>query len=206
MWRAWRPLLHRWRRSRLTDPRFAFLFTPPPDDDLIAIDCETSSLNVAEAQLLAVAAVRVRGNRIVASECFYELVRPEGYMPADSVTIHQLRPVDVVAARPATEVLVELLDFIGSRPLLGYYLEYDLAILNKYLAPLMGCRLPNRQIEVSALYYDRYFSIHQPEQDLRLRSMLQRLKLPELPAHNPLNDAMSAAMIYLQLQQGAKSL
>ena len=42
----------------------------------------------------------------------------------------------------------------GGRPLVGYYLEFDMGMLNKYVRPLIGAPLPNRRIEVSSLYYD----------------------------------------------------
>ena len=47
-----------------------------------------------------------------------------------------------------------LLDFIGSRPLVGYYLEFDVAMINREIWPMLGVRLPQPKIEVSAMYYD----------------------------------------------------
>ena len=71
------------------------------------------------------------------------------------------------------EVLPELLRFIGSRPLVGFYLEFDVAMLNKHVRRLLGIELPNEQIEVSGIYYRAQirrraaghagrFALHQP--------------------------------------------
>ena len=65
-----------------------------------------------------------------------------------------------------------LLDFIGSRPLVGYYLEFDVAMLNREIWPLLGVRLPQPKIEVSAMYYDyknRQLPAHQRDGTIDLR-------------------------------------
>jgi DNA polymerase-3 subunit epsilon len=95
-----------------------------------------------------------------------------------------------------------LATFIGARTLVGYYLEFDVAVLNHYLRPLAGVGLPNRQIELSGRYYD--YRIRQyPDSsiDLRLATLQAELGVPALPRHDALNDALSAAMLYLALRQ-----
>ena len=53
------------------------------------------------------------------------------------------------------DVLPELLRFIGSRPLIGYWIDFDVRMLDKYLIETLNIHLPNRRIDVSKLYYDR---------------------------------------------------
>ena len=187
----------------MTDPAFAFLLDYPPDDDWVSVDCETSSLNVKEAELLSIGAVKIRGNRILASERFYVLVKPEKPIDDRSIPIHLLRPEDLKDALPPREALTRLLEFTGARPLVGYYLEYDVAIINKYLKPWIGITLPNRQIEISGLYYDRQSGFHDTEVDLRFDTILKTLDLPVLPKHDAFNDAVMAAMALLRMQDRA---
>ncbi len=52
------------------------------------------------------------------------------------------------------KVIDEFLKFIGNRKLVGYFLEFDIAMINKYLKPKLGIKLPNRAYEVSAIYHD----------------------------------------------------
>ncbi|MGL6069709.1 exonuclease domain-containing protein, partial [Craterilacuibacter sp.] len=133
---------------------------------------------------------------------FYLLVRPEKRPDAGNVSIHGLRPRDVDAGISPQEAVYQLLDFIGGRPLVGYYLEYDVAILNKYVKGLIGCTLPNRQIEISGRYYDYKLRQHPDSHiDLKLQTIVDALKIPALPRHDALNDAITAAMLYLALQQ-----
>lgn len=185
--------------SALRQPDYRFLFAPPPAQEWISLDCETSSLDPKTAEILSIAAVPVRANRICRAEALHLTLRPEHDITPDSIVIHQLRQQDVADGLSVDDALPRLLRFIGSRPLLGYYLEFDLAVLNRQIRPRLGICLPNRAIEVSGLYYDRKVSAYRPEVDLRLSSILQDLDLPDLPRHDPVNDAILAAMIFLKL-------
>jgi len=80
-----------WSQRKLTDPKYAHLFEEHPDE-LVSFDCETTSLNVKEAEIISIGAVKIRGNKVLTSDSFYVLVKPEGVMQAANVTIHGLRP------------------------------------------------------------------------------------------------------------------
>lgn len=189
-----------YQRGRLRDHRFLPLFEHPPAAEWISIDCETSSLDPQQAEILSIAAIPVCGTRILLSRALHLTVHPEHAIEAASIPIHQLRQQDVADGLPVQEALATLLDFIGPRPLLGYYLEFDLAVLNRQIRPWLGISLPNPAVEVSGLYYDRKVTAYRPEVDLRLDTILADLDLPALPRHDPLNDALLAALIFLKLK------
>src|SRR5262249_45559447 len=116
--------------------------------------------------------------------------------------VHRLRERDVADGKPMDDVLPELLRFIGSRPLVGYYLEFDVAMLNKHVRRLLGIELPNRRIEISGIFYERKYGDAPPgtEIDLRFMSILADLKLPALDQHDAHSDALMTAAMYLTLQ------
>jgi len=94
------------------------------------------------------------------------------------------------------------LRFIGSKALIGYYLEFDVAMINRYIQPWLGITLPNKQIEVSALYFDKKINlIPQGNIDLRFDTIIRNLNVPNMGQHNAVNDAIMTAMIYLKLKQ-----
>ena len=189
-----------WSQRKLSDPKYASLFEEHPDE-LVSFDCETTSLNVKEAEIISIGAVKIRGNKVLTSDSFYVLVKPEGMMQASNVKVHGLRPKDVSDGIPIKDAIYQLLDFIGGRPLVGYYLEYDVALVNKYLKPLLGITLPQKQIEVSALYYDQEIKkVQDGYVDLRMATIIEKLKFPDLPRHDALNDAINVALMYLALQ------
>ena len=188
-----------WAQRKLSDPQYAHLFDEHPDE-FVSFDCETTSLNVKEAEILSIGAVKIRGNKVLTSDAFYVVVKPEGIMQASNVTVHGLRPKDVSGGIPVQDAVRQLLDYIGGRPLVGYYIEYDVALVNKFLKPMMGIKLPNRAIEVSGIYYDQELK-NNPDGyvDLRMASIIAKLKFPDLPRHDALNDSINVALMYLAL-------
>lgn len=197
-----------WQRYHLARPEFAFLLEPPPPNEWVAIDCETTGLNRRTDEIIAVGAVRIVGQRILTSQRLELLVRPDKEVPADSVRIHRLRSRDVAQGLPLDEAMRQLLHFIGSRPLVGYYLEFDVAMLNRAVWPLLGMGLPQQRLEVSAMYYEYKFKQLPPYQqfdnahiDLRFATLMDDLALPQREAHDSLNDAVMAAMAFVKLRQ-----
>lgn len=202
----WAALKRQWLLYHLGDPRFRFMWDTPPPGEWVALDCETTGLNVRTDEIIAIGAVRIQGNRIMTSERLELLVRPEKQVSSASVRVHRLREQDVAQGMPPDEALWRLMQFIGSRPLVGYYLEFDVAMLNRVLFPMLGMGLPQPQIEVSALYYDykfRQLPAHQQDRsiDLRFATLMQDLDLPQREAHDALNDAVMAALAFVKLRQ-----
>ena len=205
----WMEALRRWwLMYHLGLPEFRFMFEPPPPGEWVALDCETTGLNVRTDEIISVGAVRIVGNTVMASERLELLVRPEKGISAESVRVHGLRERDVADGLPADEAMKRLMRFIGSRPLVGYYLEFDVAMLNRAIWPLLGQGLPQPAIEVSALYYDYKFRQLPPYQqqanphiDLRFATLMADLGLPTRHAHDALNDAVMAALAFIKLRQ-----
>jgi DNA polymerase-3 subunit epsilon len=171
----------------------------------VALDCETTGLDVRTDEIVSIGAVRIEGDRIVTSERLELLVRPERAVSANSVRIHRLRTQDLAEGLPLSVAVEQLLTFIGSRPLVGYYLEFDVAMLNRAVRPLLGIGLPQPCIEVSALYYDYKFQQLPPYQqhdnadiDLRLATLMKDLDLPQREDHDALNDAVMAALAFIK--------
>jgi len=193
-------LKRRLSRHLLRDPEYAFLFEPPPDE-AVSIDCETTGLNVRKDDIVTVAAIKIRGNRILTSETFEAAVKPEAALSPDAIKVHKLREQDIAGGRPMAEVLPELLRFIGSRPLVGFYLEFDVAMLNKHVRRMIGIDLPNPQIEVSGVYYDLKYRGAQPGTriDLSFVGLMKDLDLPILTQHDAAADALMTAMMHVTL-------
>ena len=188
--------------ARLKDPAYRFLFEPGAADEAVSLDCETTGLNLRKDEIVTVAAVKIKGARILCSERFEASVRPLVKMNPEAIKIHGLRERDVATGRAMAEILPALLRFIGGRRLVGYYLEFDLAMLNRYTRRWLGIALPNPPIEVSKLYYERKYSDAPPgtQVDLSFAAILRDLELPMLEQHDAYADALMTAMIYVTLR------
>ncbi len=204
------PTLRQWRRGwsmrGLNDARFAFMYDAPPHDEWVAVDCETTGLDRRRDRIISIGAVRIHRHRLLTSQRLELLVRPERALDAASVRVHLLRERDVAHGLEPAEAVRRLLHFIGSRPLVGYYLEFDVAMLNREVRPLLGVPLPQPKIEVSAMYYD-FKNRQLPAQlrggsiDLRFATMMGELGLPPRPAHDALNDAVMAGLAFVKLRR-----
>ena len=194
-----------WMLYHLADEHFAFMYDDPPAEEWVALDCETTGLDVRQDQIVSIGAVRIVGNRLLTSERLELLVRPERSVKVASIRVHRLRERDVAQGLDPQHAMRTLLDFIGSRPLVGYYLEFDVAMLNREIWPMLGVRLPQPKIEVSAMYYDfkrRQLPAHALDQaiDLRFATIMSDLGLPLREAHDALNDAVMAGLAFVKLR------
>lgn len=200
-------LRREWRLRHLSDARYGFLFDPAPENEWVSLACATTGYDQQSDRVLSLCALRVCGNRVVSSDRLELLLRPDGPVPADALRRHRLREQDLAQGLPATKAAEALLHFVGSRPLLGYYLEFDIALLEPVVKPLIGIGLPQEAVEVSALYYDWRLRQLPPYQqdgvhiDLRYASMLQALGLPERESPDPLDRAVLTALAFIKLRE-----
>lgn len=192
-------------RVALRDRQYRFLFRDQETDEAVSLDCETTGFDPWVDEIVSIAAIPIRGPRILTSEAYRALIRPTAAMNARSIRVHQLREKDVQGGRQMREVLPELLHFIGHRPLVGYWIDFDVRMLDKYLIDWLNIHLPNRRFDVSALYYDRKYGNAPPgtRVDLSLAAIRRDLDLPLLPQHDAFNDALSAAQMYVVLKDMA---
>jgi len=186
--------------AKLKNRDFQFLFDESNDDEYIVFDTETTGLNPKEDEILSIGAVKIKGNRILTSQTFEVYIKNSKEISSKSIEIHGIRPCDLQNATDVESAIKEFLNYIGSRPLIGYYLEFDVAMINKYIKPILGITLPNKMIEVSEIYFEKEITlIPQGNIDLRFDTILKNYDIPNMGVHNAVNDAIMTAMIYLKL-------
>ena len=191
-------------KRNLKDERYVYLFDNPIDDEYICFDCETTGLNPQIDDIISIGAVLIKNNTIVSSKKFVKFVKPKTKLQAEAIKVHHIRECDLENAEEIDNVIEEFLEFIGNRKLVGYFLEFDMAMINKYLKPKLGITLPNDAIEVSAIYHDfKIEAIPQSHIDLRFDTILRELQIPSLGKHDAYNDAIMTAMIFLKLKNQA---
>lgn len=188
-----------WRQR---DGEYAGLFQRPDGSACVAIDCETTGLDPATAELVSIAAVEIVGNRVLRSSALHiQLEAPES-LSAESIRIHRMRPVDLSSGDEVHEALRQLLAFVGNRPLVGWCLAFDIAMINRYLVPQFGFALPNGRVELAQLY-QRHLCRTKPDltPDMRFEAMADALQVPVAERHSALGDAVMSALMYVRLQR-----
>lgn len=188
-------------RKNLKDQNYAWLFDEYQGDEYVCFDCETTGLDPKNDEIISIGAIIIKGNKILHSKKFERFCRTNKPLDEESIKIHHIRQCDIENAKDIDGVIDEFLQFVGNRPCVGYYLQFDMAMVNRYVKPKLGITLPNKQIEVSALYYDKMIKKYpQGNIDLRFDVIMNNLDLPRLGKHDAINDAIMTSMIFLKLR------
>jgi DNA polymerase III subunit epsilon len=192
--------------KKLKNKDYLFLFDTPNDKEYICFDCETTGLNPKIDDIVSIGAVIIKNNTIISSKKFVKFVKPKTKLQADAIKIHHIRECDLKEAENIDLVIEDFLQFIGNRTLVGYFLEFDISMINKYLKPKLGITLPNKALEVSAIYYDyKIEKIPQANIDLRFNTIMRELMIPSLGKHDAYNDALMTSMIFIKLKNLQKN-
>lgn len=191
-------------RRQHREGQYAALFEPYQGDEVVALDCELTGLDPQKAELVSIAAVKVKGDQVLTSQRFDVKLQKPDSLDADSIKIHHLRGVDLHGGEVVGDALAQLLNFIQNRPILGYYIDLDIAVLNRHLRPRFGFDLPNTTIELSRLYQRKMQQVNPELQpDLHFDQMAKKLGVPLLERHTALGDAITTALMYVRLNKGA---
>ncbi|HUF25919.1 MAG TPA: UvrD-helicase domain-containing protein [Gemmatimonadaceae bacterium] len=95
--------------------------------DFTAIDVETTDRDVERAELVEIAAVRVRDGLVVAD--FHSLVRPRGRITPGALRTHGISAADVASAPSFDEVWPKVREFCGADVLVahnGYHFDFPI--------------------------------------------------------------------------------
>jgi DNA polymerase-3 subunit epsilon len=193
-------IIQYFNKKKLTEPKYEYLFDKYDGDEVVCFDCETTGLNPKIDDIISIGAVKIKGNNIDLHNKFERFVKPKNAeMVSEAIKIHHIREIDLVNAEDIDDVIEEFLDFVGNRPLVGYYLSFDIAMVNKYIKPKIGIKLPNKANEVSSIYYNKVSKYHNIDIDLKFKTIMDNLDIPLMKAHDATNDAIMTALIYIKL-------
>lgn len=190
------------KRSQKDGP-WAHLFERYDGEEVVSLDLETTSLNVDEASILSIGAVRIKGKRVKTSDRLDIVLKPPKDLTGESIKIHKIRAQDLAEGIELRDALEHVLEFVGNRPILGYYVNYDIRVLSKYLRQEFGFSLPNKAIELSHVYHDIIKWKHiGGDVDLRFDTIASKLNMPIIQRHTALGDAVTVALMYVRLKHG----
>lgn len=151
--RAAAPLLDDTLRQRL-----AHVAKPAPlgvcslrEQRWVVLDLETSGLNPNRDQVLSVGAVAIEDGAIDFSQQFERTLHRPTQKTNASVLIHGLGPSALAAGCDPAEALLDLLEFIGTSPVLAFHAPFDQRMLARALKESLGYRLQHPFLDVAEL-------------------------------------------------------
>jgi DNA polymerase-3 subunit epsilon len=167
--------------------------------DYLAIDLETTGLDLRRDLILSVGYVALTGQRIDLASARHRVVRIDRSIPEASAVIHQITDDQAAGGLELEDVLAELLTALKGRVLIAHHAVIECGFLGNACRRLWGTGLPVRVADTQVLAR-RTLERRQiafKGSDLRLHALGDRYNLPRYGAHNALSDALAAAELFL---------
>ena len=159
--------------------------------DFTAIDIETTDKDIATAEVVEIAAVRVRDGQIM--EMFNSLVKPDGPIAPAAIDTHGIRPADVAMAPTFADIWPKFAVFCGEDIVVahnGY--AFDFRILDR-MARDVGKRLDLCTYDTLPLARDLFRTSR------KLSELARVLGIDAGTSHRALDDARTLAGVFLEL-------
>jgi CBS domain-containing protein len=169
--------------------------TPLRSLTAVALDTETTSLDVHNARILEIGAITILKGRLVPELHFTSLINPHAAIPAESIAIHGITADAVESADSFAPVYRRYRDFAGPHVVLGCAVGFDLAMLrSEHERAGLAWKAP-RFIDVLELA--RLLKPDLP--NFSLETLAAWLGIAVIERHRALPDARLAAEIFLEL-------
>jgi DNA polymerase-3 subunit epsilon len=105
---------------------------------LIVLDLETTGLNPAKDQVIAIGAVAINNNGIPLGDQFDLILRRPELDIRSTVLIHGIGPEALTDGHETEDALLNLLDWMNGDPILAYHSAFDQKFLEKTLRAELG--------------------------------------------------------------------
>ena len=164
----------------------------PAFTDYVAVDLETTSRVAATAQIVDIAAVRVRNGMVV--DTYRSLVKPSGPIPLDAIAVHGITDAHVNNAPSIGEIWPAFRAFCADDVHVAHNgHHFDFAIL-KRVAHELGSTFDVRQFDTLPLARDLFPTSR------RLGDLARELGIPSGTSHHALDDTIALARLVPALE------
>ena len=167
----------------------------PLDDVWVALDLETTGLDPESDEIIEVGAVKFRGEDVL--DTFRSFVNPGRSLSGFITGYTGISQRDVDGAPPFSSVGSELSGLIGSAPVVGHNIPFDLSFL-----AAKGVRPPGPQCDT----WDMAYVLMPGQREYGLSRVAAALGVPHPEPHSALGDAEAVHGVFLKLAGLASEL
>jgi len=172
--------------------------------DFVVVDTETTGLRPGPDRVIEVAAMRLRGGKII--DTFQSVINPGRYLPPFIVKFTGITQEMVEYAPKAKEILPDFFQFIDDATLVGHNLAFDLNFLT-YEARLLRENCPLEGLDTILLARRFLPGLKR----FKLDMVAEHLKIRANNRHRALGDVETTAAVFLRIleraeQQGIQTL
>ena len=166
-----------------------------PFPTYVALDLETTGLDSDQDAITEIGAVKFQGQRAI--ETFQSLVNPYREIPEAIQRLTGIAQSSVDRARPFGAIVGELRDFIGSLPVVGHNISFDLKFLSRH-----GLQLNNESYDT----WDLASILLPYTTDYSLSGLVAELGTGHTQPHRALSDAQATHQLFVALLERARAL
>jgi DNA polymerase-3 subunit epsilon len=172
----------------------------------VAVDLETTGLDLHRDRVVSIGAVRVVEGRILLGQIFNETVNPGQEMSHSSIKLHGIVPARLAQARSPAEVFQDFLAFLGQDIVVAHHAGFDLHFLNQMMKQKYGFPLQNLVLDTMELCREIVFlPLRPPSRVSRfqtrhtLEDAARHFGIEIWDRHTAVGDAMATAMIFQRI-------
>jgi len=179
--------------------------TPLEAVSFMAMDFETTGLNVEDDSIISIGMVPFSLQRIYCTNASYWVVRPNTPLSEESIIIHHIKHSEIQDAPRLERLLAPVIERMAGHILVVHFQQIERLFLNNTLQQFWGEQLEfpvidTMEIERKALQASQGLLgrfINKPSGSVRLDDCRQRYSLPQYQSHNALTDAQATAELFL---------
>ena len=162
---------------------------------IVALDIETTGLDLQKDAITEIGAVRFNGNRV--EDEWTTLVNPNRPIPTMITNLTGISNEMVRNARPLNPIIHELADFVGNAPVLGHSVRFDLSFLQR-----SNILLDNEFLDT----YELASVLMPTASRYNLGGLASQLGILLPATHRALDDARCTHALYTHLYEKALEL
>lgn len=180
--------------------------TPLKEAPLLALDVETTGLDLARDEVVSIGVVPLSLDRIRASQARHWLLRPRAPLGHEAVTLHGITEQRVRRAPDLDQVLADVLAQMAGRVLVVHCREIERRFLDKAIRERTGEGIEFPTIDTMELearlyrrplpWWKRWFAAPATPVSIRLSPSRMRYGLPRYRMHHALTDALATAELF----------
>ena len=163
--------------------------------ELVALDLETTGLDVEKDSIIEIGAVRMREGKII--EEYSTLVNPGFVIPAETTHITGIHQDDLRDAPLLTTALPQITEFVGNAPVIAHNVSFDIGFMRRF--GTLKSNLPIDTFDLASILLPQV-----PRYSLSSLAKFFEIDLEN--AHRALDDARATGILYWHLWEKLTAL
>lgn len=169
------------------------------DCDILALDFETTGLNIEHDKILSIGYVNIHNGNIDLASAEHMVINANAQLSQQSVKIHHITDSEKDAGIPLSKALEQLLTVMQNKVVLVHFSDIETRFLSQSCVEQYGYKLYFPFIDTFKLgqkQLNKEIGEYHP-QKLQLDQLRKRFGLPNYQQHNALSDAIATAELFL---------